>query len=405
MERTDLAQIAGDYGTPAFVFDLGAFQERLRAAQDIVGPGIGLCFAIKANPFLIPAAAEVCEKLEVCSPGELAICAALGVDPASIVFSGVNKTPDSVHDAVEYGAGVLTAESLKHAALVEAEGAARGRALDVLLRLNAGSQFGMSRDDLLSLVDHRDDFPHVNIVGLHYFVGTQRLNLKHQHRELEKLAAFIDELRDAHGFDVKRLEYGPGLGVPLFVGDDFADTLAPLRELAPDLQAIAARVQLTVEMGRFFATGCGTYLTAVNDLKANDGVNYCIVDGGINHLTYIGQLMGMKVPVIENLGSFGRGAAGADGSAADAAAIAEWCVCGSLCTTNDVLCRAVELPDLREGDVLAFSNCGAYSVTEGVHLFLSRTMPRIILVDENGSPMLARDFTETSLLNTARQEM
>ena len=143
-------------------------------------------------------------------------------------------------------------------------------------------------------------------------------------------------------------------------------------------------------MGRFFATECGTYLTAVNDLKENAGVSYCIVDGGINHLTYFGQLMGMKVPVIQNLGACERGSA----------TMAEHCICGSLCTTGDVLTRGVQLPDLREGDVLAFSNCGAYSVTEGVHLFLSRTMPRIIMRNADGSVSVARDFTETSPLNT-----
>lgn len=390
MERSELAQIAREYGTPSFVFDLGAFQERLRAAQRIVGDDIALCFAIKANPFLIPAAAEVVKRLEVCSPGELSICRELNVDPAAIVFSGVNKTAESVREAVEYGAGSLTAESLKHVALIEAEGARQGVVLDVLLRLNAGSQFGMSRDDLLSIVDRRADYPHLNIVGLHYFVGTQRLNLKHQHRELAKLAAFIDDLRETRGFVVQRLEYGPGLGVPLFVDDDFSDTLAPLRDIADDLRDMASRVELTVEMGRFFATECGTYLTAVNDLKENDGVSYCIVDGGINHLTYIGQLMGMKTPVIENLGAYERGAV----------ETAEHCICGSLCTTNDVLTRGAQLSDVREGDVLAFSNCGAYSVTEGVHLFLSRTMPRIIMRNADGSISMARDFTETSPLNT-----
>ena len=390
MECSELAQIAHDYGTPSFVFDLGAFQERLRAAQRIAGDGIALCYAIKANPFLIPAAAGVVERLEVCSPGELAICRELDVDPAAIVFSGVNKTAESVCEAVEYGVGTLTAESLKHVALIQAEGERRGIVLDVLLRLNAGSQFGMSRDDLLSVIQRRADYPHLNIVGLHYFVGTQRLNLKHQRRELAKLAAFIDDLRETHGFVVQRLEYGPGLGVPLFVDDDFSDTLAPLREIADDLRDMASRVQLTIEMGRFFATECGTYLTAVNDLKENAGVSYCIVDGGINHLTYFGQLMGMKVPVIQNLGACERGSA----------TMAEHCICGSLCTTGDVLTRGVQLPDVREGDVLAFSNCGAYSVTEGVHLFLSRTMPRIIMRNADGSVSVARDFTETSPLNT-----
>ncbi|MBQ9043023.1 MAG: alanine racemase [Eggerthellaceae bacterium] len=394
MEKFELLAIADEYGTPAFVFDLGAFQARLRAVQDIVGAGISQCFAIKANPFLVRAAADAGARLEVCSPGELDICKALGIDPAAIVFSGVNKTAESVRAAADFGVGVLTAESLKHVALIEAEGARRSKVLDVLLRLNAGSQFGMSRDDLLSVIEHRADFPHLNIVGLHYFVGTQRTNLKHQRKELAMLAGLIDELRDEFGFEVQRLEYGPGLGVPLFEGDDFSDTLAPARELADDLRAIAARVQLTIEMGRFYATECGTYLAAVNDCKRNAGVNYCIVDGGINHLTYIGQMMGMKTPVIANLSAAERA------DAAGATAEAEWCLCGSLCTTNDVLARAAVLPDVREGDVLAFSNCGAYSVTEGVYLFLSRTMPRIIVREADGTLVLARDFAETSPLNT-----
>lgn len=52
------------------------------------------------------------------------------------------------------------------------------------------------------------------------------------------------------------------------------------------------------------------------------------------------------------------------------------------------------------GDVLALRNLGAYSVTEGIHLFLSRTMPRVLLVEEDGSVTLARDWVQTSVLNT-----
>ncbi len=401
MENIDYALVAREYGTPSFVFDTYAFRQRMQSIREIVGDNIDLCYAIKANPFLIPAASKVADKLEVCSPGELSICEDLGVDPAMIVFSGVNKTPESVHEAAEFGVGVYTAESLKHAALIEAEGAAREQVLDVLPRLNSGSQFGMSRADLLSLVDHREEYPHLNIVGIHYFVGTQRKKLKHQRKELAMLLDLFDELRDDHGFEVERLEYGPGLGVPLFEGEDFSDTLAPARELRDALQEVAHRVELTIEMGRFFATECGTYLTCVNDLKTHDdGTNYCIVDGGINHLAYVGQLMGMKVPIIRNLALQERGTASAN---ADDGPI-EWCVCGSLCTTNDILTRGVELYDVREGDVLAFENCGAYSVTEGLHLFLSRTMPRIIMRTEAGGLVIARDFTETSVLNTPHMQ-
>lgn len=392
MKSAELLQVAEEFGTPSFLFDAEAFQQRFRQVRAILGDEVGLCFAIKANPFLIGYAAEVADKLEVCSPGELAICKTLDIDPAKIVFSGVNKTAESVCEAVDAGVGVLTAESMKHLRLIEAEGAQRGCVLDVLLRLNAGSQFGMSRDDLLAAVASRTDYAHINIVGIHYFAGTQRKNLKHQRKELDKLVALIDELDSTYGYEVQRLEYGPGLAVPLFDGDDFSDTLAPARDLAETLQAVAGRVELTVEMGRFFATECGTYLTAVNDTKCNEEIHYCIVDGGINHLTYIGQLMGMKTPIIENLSAAARGTDGASET---------WCVCGSLCTTGDVLTRGADLPDVREADVLAFSHCGAYSVTEGVYLLLSRTMPRIIMRKGDGSYALARDFVETSPINTA----
>ena len=390
MERAALVDIASEYGTPSFVFDEGAFEERMHEVRAILGDKIGLCYAIKANPFLIPSAAGCADHLEVCSPGELSICKALGVDPSMIVFSGVNKTSESVADAISYGVGVLTAESLKHARLIEAAAADEGICVDVLIRLNAGSQFGMSREDFLWLVDHRDQYAHLRFVGIHYFVGTQRMKLKHQRDELVMLSAFIDELQEQHGFAVERLEYGPGLGVPLFEGDDFSDTLSPVRDLREALFALAAKVELTVEMGRFFATQCGTYLTAVNDIKQNKGTYYCIVDGGINHLTYYGQLMGMKTPVIENL---------SNDEERDDSDTTSWCICGSLCTTNDVLTRGAEMGELREGDILAFKNSGAYSVTEGVHLFLSRPMPSVIMVSADGTCRCARGALETSVFN------
>lgn len=389
-----LMDIARNYQTPSFVFDEGAFLDRMRAIGEIWGDAVELCYAVKANPFLIPAAAEFGTKLEVCSPGELEICRSLGVDSAKIVFSGVNKTAESVAAAVEFGAGVLTAESLKHARIIELEGERRGCTLDVLLRLNSGSQFGMSKDDLLHLIDNRSEFPHINLVGIHYFVGTQRKKLKHQIKELEMLEELLEELSSEHGFAVERLEYGPGLAVPVFTDDDFSDSLAPAREIAPHLQRIAQRVDLTVEMGRFFATECGTYLSAVNDLKTREDINYCIIDGGINHLGYVGQIMGMKTPIITNESALERNCGkleDADGT---------WCICGSLCTTNDVIAREALLNDLLEGDVLAFHNAGAYAITEGHALFLSRTMPRVIMRHADGSVELCRDFIETSALNT-----
>jgi diaminopimelate decarboxylase len=204
------------------------------------------------------------------------------------------------------------------------------------------------------------------------------------------LSDLIDELANEHDFVVERLEYGPGLGVPYFMDDDFSDDLLPIREIADDLRALAAKTELTIEMGRFFASPCGTYFTKAMDLKSNKGTNYAILDGGMHHITYFGQMMGMHVPPIVNLT---REAEDRESE------VAEWCLCGSLCTVNDVLVRAVELDSLQRGDVLAFGRCGAYAVTEGVSLFLSRRLPRVLLREADGSVVLARDFIESSQFN------
>ena len=64
-------------------------------------------------------------------------------------------------------------------------------------------------------------------------------------------------------------------------------------------------------------------------------------------------------------------------------------LCGSLCTTADVLVREVHVSDVRPGDHLVFGKCGAYSATEPGVLFLLRDMPYIYLM-EQGFPCLIR---------------
>lgn len=387
MNMIELNTIAKEYGTPTFLFDTEALQKRMALVKEIVGDNVHLCYSIKANPFLIPAMLDCVEKLEVCSPGELSICERLKVAPERIIYSGVSKREIDIEEAVAYGADVYTAESLNQVRRLNAEACKRGVVIPVILRLSAGSQFGMSKDDLCFAIEHRDEYKGIVIEGIHYFAGTQRKKLSEQAKELEMLETLFVELKESYDYEVKKLEYGPGLPVPYFMGEDFSDTLAPLKELTPLLQNIAEKVQLTVEMGRFYVTECGYYLTKVVDQKSNGKTNYAVIDGGMNHLNYLGQMMGMKVPVIHHL------------KQSESTEERDWCLCGSLCTTADIVVRQAGFSGLEENDVLAFTNIGAYSVTEGIYLFLSRTMPRIVLRKGEGQYELVRDFYETNILN------
>lgn len=386
MNSEALQDIAASYATPAFVFDADEFASRARSVKAAVGAA-ALCYSIKANPFLLACLPREIDKVEVCSPGELAVCRRVGVDPSMIVYSGVNKGPDDIAETIEYGAELLTAESLRQLELINAAAKAADRRVRVALRLTSGNQFGMDGEDLKRAAAERSSYDSVDIVAVHYYSGTQKKKLAAVDKELAMLEEFADTLEERFGLSDISLEYGPGLPADYFGPEPQAHDMQVLAEAGAMIAAVAARRSVTVEFGRFLASSCGTYLTAAADIKNNNGENFVICDGGINHLKYYGQTMAMQTPPITLLGEHGE-------------ASEDYTLCGSLCTTADILVRKVTLPKLSVGDVLAFGRCGAYSVTEGIGLFLSRQLPRVVLHSEKGGSRLLRDFYGTDMLNT-----
>lgn len=386
MNSEALQDIAASFATPAFIFDADEFGRRAKNVKSAIG-GASLCYSIKANPFLLACLPEEIDRVEVCSPGELAICRRVGVDPSTVVCSGVNKGSEDIAEAIEYGAELLTAESLRQLGLINAAALAAGKRVRVALRLTSGNQFGMDSENLKRAVAEKGSYEGVDIVAIHYYSGTQKKKLAVVEKELAELEELADTLEERFGLSGISLEYGPGLPADYFGDDPEGRDMAVLAEAGAMIAAVAARRSVTVEFGRFLASPCGTYLTAAADIKNNNGENFVICDGGINHLKYYGQTMAMQTPPITLLGDHGE-------------KTEDYTLCGSLCTTADILVRKVTLPALSVGDVLAFGRCGAYSVTEGIGLFLSRQLPRIVLHSERGGNRLLRDFYGTDILNS-----
>lgn len=386
MNSEALQEIAASFATPAFIFDADEFGKRARNVKSAIG-GAALCYSIKANPFLLACLPEEIDRVEVCSPGELTICRRVGVDPSTVVYSGVNKGSEDIAEAIEYGAELLTAESLRQLGLINAAALAAGKRVRVALRLTSGNQFGMDSEVLKRAAAERSSYESVDIVAIHYYSGTQKKKLAVVEKELAELEKLADTLEERFGLSGISLEYGPGLPADYFGDDPEGRDMAVLAEAGAMIAAVAARRSVTVEFGRFLASPCGTYLTAAADIKNNNGENFVICDGGINHLKYYGQTMAMQTPPITLLGDTGE-------------RTEDYTLCGSLCTTADILVRKVTLPALSVGDVLAFGRCGAYSVTEGIGLFLSRQLPRIVLHSERGGNRLLRDFYGTDILNS-----
>lgn len=394
IKESVIKEISNKYGTPMFVFDLDTFTNRLQWIRSIMGAEIGLVYAMKANPFLISAAAPYVDGFEVCSMGEYEICRRKGLTGEKIVLSGVNKESSDIHHVIaEDGAGCYTAESVGQLKLLEKYAAEMEKSVSVLLRVTSGNQFGMDENTIRLLISNSDRYSHLHLKGLQYYSGTQKKNSDKIQEEL----LYLDELcmkLEEDGFMIQELEYGPGFYVSYFAGETSPEEQMMLQDFAGFVSKMRWRGKLTLEMGRFLAADCGSYLTRIVDQKCNQGQYYCIVDGGINHLNYYGQTMAMKIPRYRFLpGAYclqenERGTNEEEDQQ-------RYNICGSLCTTADVIVKNLPLCETQIGDLLIFDYAGAYSVTEGIYLFLSRKMPMILFYDQQHGVRIAREALRT----------
>lgn len=391
--------------TPFYLFDLSELERRIQFLRNALPGHIKLCYAVKANTFILEGISKFVDRLEICSPGELQICRQLGLPAEKFVISGVYKEPELMGKLIseENGFGIYTAESrtqfeILHSAAVQAK-----KKIPLLLRLTSGNQFGLDKTEIENIIANYRNSDFLDIRGIQYFSGTQKSSIKRLKRELDMLDSFLQEIYETHGYKAKELEFGPGLPVSYFQKDSF-DEKAFLQDFSDILSQMSFSGDINIELGRSIAASCGKYFTQVVDLKCNNSENFAIVDGGMHQITYYGQSMAMKHPYIRVLRQQEEPPAGlqdvpCDSLVSEDEGVGAWNICGALCTINDILVKKLPLKELNIGDVLVFENTGAYCMTEGISLFLSRDLPEIVLLDRSAVPITVREHMETYALN------
>lgn len=404
----ELKEIAIKCGTPSYIFDTDELCARIDAMQQILGCGVTVCYAMKANPFLISVLDKKLDKFEVCSPGEFAICEKEGINREKIVLSGVNKEKKDILYTMKTGAvGIYTVESLNQLELINSCAVECGIKVKVLIRVTSGNQFGINERQVYEIADRKDELKGIIIEGIQCYSGTQKKKLSQIESEVVWLQAIAHTCEAEHGVKLNEIEYGPGLSVDYFVTDkcDAMNTnFDELEEFAGMIKEMSEKFNVTLEMGRYIAATCGVLISRIADMKMNDTTRYAIIDSGINHINYYGQAMAMKKPRCEFIPmEYTEGFA--DGAAHEVEVYSQgvqpYNICGSLCTVGDVIVKNLELKDAKIGDMIAFYNIGAYSVTEGIYLFLSRRMPAIVMYSKKNGYRVIRKSVETFLINSS----
>ena len=363
-----LQEAAKQYKTPFYLFDIDELIQNVERIRKLSGEDINICYAMKANPFLVAALAERVNRIEACSAGEYDICRNQGIKPEKIILSGVLKKKEELDRIFrkEMTLPVVTAESKEQFLLISELAQKYERNIRIMLRLTSGNQFGMELSLVEELMIESLENPYLKIAGLHYFSGTQKTDVSFMTQELLYLNGIYKQFKKRYGIELDEMEYGPGIYVEYFQKQKGWEVEAAFQKLRMCVKNMSFQGTLTLELGRSLTATCGYYVTTIQELKQNGNESYAIVDGGIHQMHYDGQIMGMRLPFYRQLPR--KSCKGA-----------YWNICGALCTVNDVLAKNMWLNEVHRGDVLVFEKMGAYSITEGIALFLSRELPGILV--------------------------
>ena len=370
-------KIIKEYETPTYVFDIKTLKKRIEYLKKSLPNSIQLCYAIKANTFVAKDIENDVDRFEVCSNGEYEICRKVQLNEEKILISGINKDKKWINNILQNSQiRLFSIESMEQYKLLKN----MNEKIKIIIRVTNGNQFGINEDELKKIIEDNQNTPNIEIQGVQYFTGTQKNSVKKLRKELEYMDNLIQEIEENYNFKIKELEFGTGFPVYYFKNEEFNENEF-FKEFSEILNSMKFNGKIILEIGRSIVASCGLYFTKVVDKKINKNEKYAIVDGGINHIVYYGQFMAMKIPDIEICPT------------RESSEIEEWNICGSLCTINDILVKKLEISNLQIGDVLIFKNTGAYCMTEGMSLFLSRDLPQVLKIDENDDIKILRKIT------------
>jgi diaminopimelate decarboxylase len=393
-EDVDLARVAKKFGTPLYVYSAGTILDHYTRLDGALAQLNHLiCYAVKANSnrTILQLLANAGAGFDIVSGGELHRVLAAGGEPAKCTFAGVGKSREEIEYALDQRVYSFNVESEAELEYIDRIAGAKNLRAPVAIRVNpdidphtheyisTGSRenkFGIALDRIHGVYERAVKMRNVDIVGVQMHIGSQITQTEPFASAIKKVAPIVRELKSKYG--TKFFSIGGGMGIiyqralesgagkwwhdhggetSAFSVRDYADAIArPLRELG---------IRILVEPGRFLVGNAGVLLTRVLYRKESPGKKFVIVDAGMNDLIRpaLYQSYHEIVPVLAPPN--------------DTRGIVD--VVGPVCESGDFFALDREMPEVREGDLLAIMSAGAYGFVMASN-YNSRPLPAEALV-------------------------
>ena len=376
-EDVPLSEVAEGAGTPVYVYSYAALERAYRELDEAFsGLDHLVCYAVKANGNLavLRALASFGAGADIVSVGELYRAMRAGFDPKKVVFAGVGKTESELMAGLGERILLFNVESASELEHLDRLASRHGKRARIALRVNpdvdaethehvatgrAFDKFGIPTEGALALADRVGEYRSVDLIGVHQHIGSQITKLAPFTESVEKSAGLVAELKN-RGFDIRYFNIGGGLGIR-YKDEETPKPKDLVDAVRPTLESTGTRI--LCEMGRYIAGGAGALMTRVIYRKQSGEKDFIVADAGMNDLLR---------PSLYDAHHEVR-AVSEDGTVANADLV------GPVCESGDYLARDRELPDAREGDLLAVMCAGAYGFSMASN-YNSRPRPAEVLV-------------------------
>lgn len=395
MDQQQLINLADEFGTPLFVYDsakMTAQYNRLVNAFD--GINLNIQYACKAlsNQAILKLFNSLGSGLDTVSIEEVKLGLLAGFSPERIIYTPNGVSFEEIEEAVSLGVRV----NIDNLVMLEKFGSTYGSSYPVCVRLNphivAGgnhkiqvghidSKFGISIHQMRHLTRIVDAYKiHVN--GLHMHTGSDILDVGVFLRGSEILldAAF-------HFKELEYIDYGSGFKVAYKPNDVSTDIEELGKQLSIQFKDFCKEygrdLELAFEPGKFLVSESGTFLCKVNVVKQTTATVFAGVDSGFNH--FIRPMFYDSYHHITNISN-------PDGPERI------YTVVGYICET-DTFAWDRKISEIRENDILAFHNAGAYVFAMSSN-YNSRLRPAQVLLKDGKAHLISRRETIEDLLAT-----
>jgi diaminopimelate decarboxylase len=300
---------------------------------------------------------------EVVSSLELRIAEMIGVDPQRIIFNGPAKTNDGLLKAMELGVRVLNVDSLSELKRVVT------LVHDADLRVNVGfrfsypgrppseNKFGITAKQILDGCRIISKEKRIHYTGLHTHIGTETTEIGKYEKAVDLLTDLASSIQRRYGLQTEIIDLGGG-----FAFREVAPYSCKGRWSPPSFSEYASRIcsklksastgrlpqplTLALEPGRALVGPTALLATKVIATKRVSGIKWVITDAGLNLIPEAELNQYKIVPAVLRKGKPGRVN-----------------IAGPLCFHEDVIRYGVKMSPIKEGDILAILDVGAYSIS------------------------------------------